>query len=171
MLTICIYIKLLHTCLINNIIFQGIFPWYFLICLSCLTPLLQTCWDILVLLATIYVAIIVPYNASFHEQICCHDNFMYQPSLEPHEVIDSRSTNESLQKKHSKLTIFNNNYLGNKPVSPVGSNAIKNYTKRRKKSSPFSEATTYSLHNETSKQSSYYPFNESDTDSNITVRN
>ncbi len=29
----------------------------------------KTCWDVLVLLATIYVAIVVPYNAAFPEQV------------------------------------------------------------------------------------------------------
>lgn len=31
----------------------------------------KTCWDVLVLMATIYVAIVVPYNAAFHEPVTC----------------------------------------------------------------------------------------------------
>ena len=29
-------------------------------------------WDVLVLLATIYVAVAVPYNAAFHDPVMCH---------------------------------------------------------------------------------------------------
>ncbi len=34
--------------------------------------MVKTCWDVLVLLATIYVAIVVPYNAAFHDPVVCH---------------------------------------------------------------------------------------------------
>ena len=37
---------------------------------------LKTCWDILVLLATIYVAIVVPYNAAFHDPVLCHPDVL-----------------------------------------------------------------------------------------------
>ena len=38
----------------------------------------QTCWDIMVLVATIYVAVSVPMNASFHGNTCCHENITYR---------------------------------------------------------------------------------------------
>ena len=33
--------------------------------------MIKTCWDILILIATIYVALVVPYNAAFHGQNKC----------------------------------------------------------------------------------------------------
>ena len=38
-----------------------------------------------------YVAIVVPYNASFHGQICCYNDIIYQP----YDVIESTSMNGS----------------------------------------------------------------------------
>ncbi|XP_059089572.1 potassium voltage-gated channel subfamily H member 8-like [Tigriopus californicus] len=38
--------------------------------------MVKTCWDILVLMATIYVAIVVPYNAAFHDPVICHSEVL-----------------------------------------------------------------------------------------------
>ena len=45
----------------------------------------QTCWDIMVLVATIYVAVSVPMNASFHGNTCCYENITYQTGLDGQE--------------------------------------------------------------------------------------
>ena len=45
----------------------------------------QTCWDIMVLVATIYVAVSVPMNASFHGNTCCYENITYQTVLDGQE--------------------------------------------------------------------------------------
>lgn len=52
----------------------------------------KTCWDILVLLATIYVAIVVPYNAAFHDPVRCHTDITSDIHLVGNSILASRYT-------------------------------------------------------------------------------
>ena len=72
----------------------------------------QTCWDIMVLVATIYVAVSVPMNASFHGNTCCYENTTYQTVLDGqermheinnvNEVYDASYINSNLSSAYSK---------------------------------------------------------------------
>ena len=55
----------------------------------------KTCWDILVLLATIYVAIVVPYNAAFHDPVRCHTDITSDIHLVGNSILASRYTAET----------------------------------------------------------------------------
>ena len=72
----------------------------------------QTCWDIMVLVATIYVAVSVPMNASFHGNTCCYENITYQTVLDGqehmheinnvNELYDASYINSNLSSAYSK---------------------------------------------------------------------
>jgi hypothetical protein len=54
----------------------------------------KTCWDFLVLLATIYVAIVVPYNAAFQYQVKCNSTelgYPAQPRFFDEDVVHVRN--------------------------------------------------------------------------------
>ena len=72
----------------------------------------QTCWDIMVLVATIYVAVSVPMNASFHGNTCCYENITYQTVFDGqehmheinnvNELYDASYINSNLSSAYSK---------------------------------------------------------------------
>ena len=68
----------------------------------------QTCWDIMVLVATIYVAVSVPMNASFHGNTCCYDNITYQAAIDGqehmHEINNVNEVHDASD-IHSNLSI------------------------------------------------------------------
>jgi hypothetical protein len=56
----------------------------------------------LVLLATIYVAIVVPYNAAFHAPVICHETV----GSDVHVVGGSSIVNIHATRMHSDMGIF-----------------------------------------------------------------
>ena len=106
------------------------------------------------LIATIYVAISVPMNASFHGQTCCYPNDTYLHHIDPYDVTSYDDVDDAL----SQRTYMPN--ISNLPVDNTSAshttNTIQNNSSRKRQSQDNKEI--HSSFNTDNNQSSI-PFN------------
>ena len=77
----------------------------------------KTCWDVLVLLATIYVAIVVPYNAAFIES----DNVQMPKSCYNHTGNQSDDVIPETGTSSTSTMMINNNVSDKVDIDPMKS--------------------------------------------------
>ena len=84
------------------------------------------------LIATIYVAISVPLNASFHGQTCCYPNDTYLPHFDPYDVTSYDAIDDALSQM-TYMPNISNLPLDNKSASHT-TNTIQNNSSREEQS-------------------------------------